>query len=1164
VRRNRKGFTLLELLVTMVISLVIMAAAYGLYTLQTRSYLVIEEETQALQNTRLAIEQISRELRMANFGVVGREAFIDARAASISFLGDIDSDITVALAQDAAAGTQTIYVDLHDEQDTVDSSDFIFLHTQAEVEMVQVRQSGDPMDLDGEPDTIYLSAPLSNSFSGSATVVKTVETTAYVYTFGSQTLRKNGILSAEGISNLEFHYFNESGQEMVPEPLQSLDQISRASIRRIEILLQTQSPLNPATIRSYRAGVDLRNMGARGFKLDICAPQVPTALTITETGTCGHFTASWTAPTQNACDGTDLTDLGGYKIFYGNATGTYFSPAFNVSDETAVTFQVPDIRLEHNNTYYVTILAYDTSFNQSPTAGEVSFLLYDTTLPNPPENLDAASGVGTVTLTWTVPEDVDVKGYRVYRSETSGFTPGPGNRIADEAALEGVDTQFVDATVTPCKTYYYRIASVDCVGEGSPTNEVFGDGPGSGSDSPTSGATNTTPTEDPPTTPAVVDPFGATGADQSANLSWTNPSDLDFDYVVIRYSNVAYPTGVSDGQEVVTLSCAPGATSNYNHTNLSNGQVYYYSIFACDRCTNCSAPAQASATPNALGPVVEIISPPDGQVITNGELVFQARAYDPDEAGLTPDPNVNDDNGKGIQNITFHVTPDPGGTSWPRTEYLVEYCGFGGGLNPCSEGDVSQWCEGTYNLYVVATDNEGMPTQSPYLQIQVESGGIDMDEAYTNSLSGTHSQVVNFQIKNTSQASVKILGLTAAWDRAQARLSEISIPSGSSVWNQAESGGPAGSGDAVEFSSANQPSIALEDTATVQLGFVHFFTSLSVSAAAGDTQISVAASGGFSAGETLFIGEGEGLETPTIQSLSPGVIVLSTPLASSHAYGERVSLKTGDSEMPMSACEITVSFTYEMALAGQQCTTDDMTVIVSAGPLIGTPRQDEPADDTQMSTTVGLLHVENFRPVDVHTVVTDYSGTGISSVAAYYKVDTSMLDTPPATGYATLDMTYNGGTGEWEATAPFASDARLWIYFVATDGNGATDRSPASGAYTWDLDPDTTPPACPLGLTATAMGASEIKLQWQKSPEEDVIGYNVYRSDDCGPWHKKYTLVTDSDPATPDVIDFTDDWVGLNTSKRCYVYHIRAVDSSDNQSADCLSYSAQAGDCPCP
>ena len=78
------------------------------------------------------------------------------------------------------------------------------------------------------------------------------------------------------------------------------------------------------------------------------------------------------------------------------------------------------------------------------------------------------------------------------------------------------------------------------------------------------------------------------------------------------------------------------------------------------------------------------------------------------------------------------------------------------------------------------------------------------------------------------------------------------------------------------------------------------------------------------------------------------------------------------------------------------------------------------------------------------------------------------------------------------------------------------------------------------------MGVSEIKLQWQKSPEEDVIGYNVYRSDDCGPWHKKYTLVTDGDPATPDVIDFTDDWVGLDTSKRCYVYHIRAVD------------------CPCP
>jgi hypothetical protein len=65
------------------------------------------------------------------------------------------------------------------------------------------------------------------------------------------------------------------------------------------------------------------------------------------------------APTTNA-DGTALTDLGGYKIYYGTASGVYGNPADagNVPTYTLT-------GLTKGQTYYVAVTAYDTSNNES-------------------------------------------------------------------------------------------------------------------------------------------------------------------------------------------------------------------------------------------------------------------------------------------------------------------------------------------------------------------------------------------------------------------------------------------------------------------------------------------------------------------------------------------------------------------------------------------------------------------------------------------------------------------------------------------------------------------------------------------------------------------------------------------------------------------------------
>ncbi len=75
----------------------------------------------------------------------------------------------------------------------------------------------------------------------------------------------------------------------------------------------------------------------------------------------GAATLSWTAPTQNV-DGSALTNLSGYKIYYGAQLGDYQnSVAIN---NPGITEYVID-NLQGNNTYYFVVTAFDSQGNES-------------------------------------------------------------------------------------------------------------------------------------------------------------------------------------------------------------------------------------------------------------------------------------------------------------------------------------------------------------------------------------------------------------------------------------------------------------------------------------------------------------------------------------------------------------------------------------------------------------------------------------------------------------------------------------------------------------------------------------------------------------------------------------------------------------------------------
>ena len=76
----------------------------------------------------------------------------------------------------------------------------------------------------------------------------------------------------------------------------------------------------------------------------------------------------------------------------------------------------------------------------------------DTLAPSAPSGVSALASVGSVALGWAASSDnVAVVRYNVHRSQTAGFTPAAGNRIA-----QPVGTGYTDSGLAG-GTYYYRV-----------------------------------------------------------------------------------------------------------------------------------------------------------------------------------------------------------------------------------------------------------------------------------------------------------------------------------------------------------------------------------------------------------------------------------------------------------------------------------------------------------------------------------------------------------------------------------------------------------------------------------------------------------------------------------------------------------------------------------
>ena len=92
---SNRGFTVIELLVSMAIAGVVMAAVYLSFNAQQKSYIVQEQVVAMQQNIRAAIYYMEREVRMAGYDPngSGEMGILTAESDSIRFTLDINDGI---------------------------------------------------------------------------------------------------------------------------------------------------------------------------------------------------------------------------------------------------------------------------------------------------------------------------------------------------------------------------------------------------------------------------------------------------------------------------------------------------------------------------------------------------------------------------------------------------------------------------------------------------------------------------------------------------------------------------------------------------------------------------------------------------------------------------------------------------------------------------------------------------------------------------------------------------------------------------------------------------------------------------------------------------------------------------------------------------------------
>jgi fibronectin type 3 domain-containing protein len=256
----------------------------------------------------------------------------------------------------------------------------------------------------------------------------------------------------------------------------------------------------------------------------------PAAPVLSTTADDAAVRLSWTAPADGG------SAIRGYKLYRGTAPGTttlYKTLGNGTSyNDTAV---------ENGKRYYYRVTATNGK-GDGPQSGEVLGAR-----PAGEPSVTAHAGDGAVQLSWAAPPDggAPITGYKIYR----GTSPGNVSALKTVGAVNS----YTDPGLTNDKTYHYKVAAVNSVGQGRQ-----------------SGAASATPAPVPAAPGLTASLEGG-----SVSLSWNVPKSSSpiLGYRVYR--------GTFPGGETL-LTSTVSATFALD-SGLVPGVTYYYRVAAVNR-----------------------------------------------------------------------------------------------------------------------------------------------------------------------------------------------------------------------------------------------------------------------------------------------------------------------------------------------------------------------------------------------------------------------------------------------------------------------------------------------------------------------------------------------------------------------------------------------------
>ena len=210
--RKRNGLTLIELLLALALSGILTAVLYRAFISQQRTYAVQDQVADMQQNVRVAIGQMTKEIRMAGYGgemlaVFGNiNGFTDIITPASNAITIILADEVGVLKQNTAKGTSQLKV-TNARVFNADKKKYLCLNGLNNYSVRNVAE-----------DTIVLTAPLAEGHPINQPVYLIKAISYYLgLSGGKSALRRNentgggGQPLADNIESLEFTYFDING-----------------------------------------------------------------------------------------------------------------------------------------------------------------------------------------------------------------------------------------------------------------------------------------------------------------------------------------------------------------------------------------------------------------------------------------------------------------------------------------------------------------------------------------------------------------------------------------------------------------------------------------------------------------------------------------------------------------------------------------------------------------------------------------------------------------------------------------------------------------------------------------------------------------------------------------------------------------------------------------